>query len=102
VIATATPTEPVQQLRRAITASLFLPTQTKNNADIVHITVARYRSPLANNPAGLLAQAHATPLDAPSLADALVVSEELLFPSLVTNVRARLKLGGTTSWETSA
>jgi hypothetical protein len=48
VIAIATPTEPVQQLRRAITASLFLPPQTKNNADIVHITVARYRSPLAN------------------------------------------------------
>jgi hypothetical protein len=101
VIAIATPTEPVQQLRAAITASLFLPPQTKNNADIVHITVARYQSPLAN-PAGLLAQAHATPLDAPSLADALVVSEELVFPSLVTNVRARLKLGGTASWETSA
>ena len=62
VIAVAAPTEPVQQLRAAITASLFLPPQTKNNADIVHITVARYRSPLAN-PAGLLAQAHATPLE---------------------------------------
>ena len=76
----AAPTKPVQQLRAAITASLFLPPQTKNNADIVHITVARYRSPLAD-PAGLLAQAHATSLDAPNLADALVVSEELLFPS---------------------
>ena len=101
MIAVATPTEPVQELRRAIRASLVLPPQTQNNADIVHITVARYRSPLAN-PAGLLAQAHATPLDAPSLVDALVVSEELVFPSLATNVRARLKLGGTTSWETSA
>ena len=88
MIAVATPTEPVQELRRAIRASLVLPPQTQNNADIVHITVARYRSPLAD-PAGLLAQAHATTLDAPSAADALVVSEELVFPSLVTNVRVK-------------
>jgi hypothetical protein len=101
VIAIATPTEPVQQLRAAIAASLSLPPKTKNHADIVHITVARYRSRLAN-PAGLLEQARTTSLDAPSLVNALVVSEELVFPSLVTKVRARLKLGGITSWETSA
>ena len=96
VIAIATPYEPVQQLRRAIRASLVLPPQTTNNADIVHITVARYRSPLAD-PARLLAQAHATQLDAPNDANALVVCEELVFPSLVTSERARLKLSGVTA-----
>jgi hypothetical protein len=100
VIAIATPSEPVQQLRQAIRASLVLPPQTTNNADIVHITVARYRSPLGD-PAGLLAQAHATQLDAPSAANALVVCEELVFPSLVTSGRARLKLSGTTSCQTT-
>jgi hypothetical protein len=93
VIVLATPTEPVQQLRAAIRARLVLPPQTKNDADIVHITLARYRSPLAD-PAGLLAKAHATLLNAPSTASALVVSEEQVFPSLATTVQARLTLSG--------
>lgn len=92
VIAIAEPVEPVGHLRQQIGARLALPEQTRNTAHIVHTTMFRYRSPLVD-PAGLLEATETVELDTPMTVDDLTVSEELVFPSLVTAERARLPLG---------
>jgi hypothetical protein len=94
VIAVAEPAEPVQRLRDAIRGALVLPGQTNNTARLVHSTLFRYRSALAD-PARLLAAVDATGIDLPTAVDQLTVSEELVYPSLVTSEMARLPLRGT-------
>lgn len=46
VIALAEPTEPVNRIRRMIRERLRLPSETRNEADLVHTTLFRYRGPL--------------------------------------------------------
>jgi hypothetical protein len=94
VIAVAAPADPVQSLRCAIRRRLSLPGQTKNTARLVHTTLFRYRSTLAD-PARLLSAVDATGIDVPTAVDQLTVSEELVYPSLVTSTKARLTLRGT-------
>lgn len=92
LIAIAEPLEPIRRLREQILARLALPEQTRNTAQIVHTTLFRYRAPLAD-PAGLLEAAEAVDFDVSTPVHDLTVSEEFVFPSLVTAERARLPLG---------
>lgn len=92
VIAIADPVEPVGRLREQIGARLELPEQTRNTAQIVHTTLFRYRSPLAD-PASLIQAAETVDLDASITVHDLTVSEELVVPSLATAEQARLPLG---------
>jgi hypothetical protein len=54
VIALARPTEPVNRIRGMIRERLRLPTETRNETDLVHTTLFRYRGPLSG-PAEFLA-----------------------------------------------
>lgn len=92
VIAVAEPVGPVRRLREEIRRRLSLPEQTRNTADIVHTTLFRYRS-LLRDPAGLIEAAEAADVDVSMPVQDLTVSEELVFPSLVTSQRARFLLG---------
>ncbi|HZC51411.1 MAG TPA: hypothetical protein VE441_02795 [Mycobacterium sp.] len=92
VIAIAEPVGPIGHLREQIRARLALPEQTRNTAQIVHTTLFRYRSPLVD-PVCLLTAVETVELDTPMTVHELTVSEELVFPSLVSAERARLPLG---------
>ena len=48
VIALARPTEPVNRIREMIRERLRLPSETRNEADLVHTTLFRYRGPLSD------------------------------------------------------
>lgn len=92
VIAVAEPVSPVRGIRADIATKLALPERTKNNAEIVHTTLFRYRSPLSH-PKRLLAAADSIEFTVSTRAEKLTVSEELAFPSLRTSTKARLALG---------
>jgi len=89
VIALARPTEPVNRIRDMIRGRLHLPTETRNEADLVHTTLFRYRGPLAD-PEKFLAMLEDTSAEATAEVDELVVSKELVYPSLEAEVLARL------------
>jgi hypothetical protein len=93
VIALAEPTEPVNRIRRMIRGRLRLPSETCNEADLVHTTLFRYRGPLSD-PEGFLAMLEDTSAGVAAAAevDELVVSKELVYPSLEAKVIARLPL----------
>jgi len=91
VIALARPTEPVNRIRELIRERLRLPPETRNEADLVHTTLFRYRGPLSD-PAEFLAMLEDTSAEATAEVDELVVSKELVYPSLETQVLARLPL----------
>jgi hypothetical protein len=91
VIALATPTGPVNRIRRMIGERLSLPPETRNEADLVHTTLFRYNGPLCD-PRRFLASLETERAHATSEVDELVVSKELVFPSLQTEVLARLPL----------
>ncbi|HEX5849400.1 MAG TPA: hypothetical protein VFY59_09385 [Rubrobacter sp.] len=91
VIALATPTGPVNRIRRMIGERLSLPPETRNEADLVHTTLFRYNGPLSD-PGRFLASLETERAHATSEVDELVVSKELVFPSLQTEVLARLPL----------
>jgi len=91
VIALARPTEPVNRIRGMIRERLRLPPETRNGADLVHTTLFRYRGPLSD-PAKFLAMVEDTGADATAEVDELVVSKELVYPSLEAEVLARLPL----------
>lgn len=92
VIAVAEPEEPVRGIRTDIAARLTLPEQTKNNAQLVHTTLFRYRRPLSQ-PDRFLAAVDCLDLAVPTRAEQLIVSEELVFPSLLTSTRAQIAIG---------
>ncbi|HEX2183325.1 MAG TPA: hypothetical protein VHH10_13665, partial [Rubrobacteraceae bacterium] len=48
VIALAEPTEPVNRIRGMMREGLRLPSETRNEADLVHTTLFRYRGPLSD------------------------------------------------------
>ena len=91
VIALAEPTEPVNRIRRMIRGRLRLPPETRNEADLMHTTLFRYRGPLSD-PERFLATLEDTSAEAATEVDELVVSKELVYPSLEAEVLARLPL----------
>lgn len=91
VIALAEPTESVNQIRRMIRERLHLPPETSNDADLVHTTLFRYCGPLSD-PEKFLTVLEDTSVETPAGANELVVSKELVYPSLETEVIARLPL----------
>ena len=91
VIALAEPTGPVNRIRGMIRDRLRLPPQTRNEADLVHTTLFRYHGPLSD-PERFLAALEDTSVGAAAGVDELVVSKELVYPSLEAEVLARLPL----------
>ncbi len=91
VIALAEPTGPVNRVRGMIRERLRLPPETRNEADLVHTTLFRYRGPLSD-PEGFLAALEDTSVEAAAEVGELVVSKELVYPSLDAEVLARLPL----------
>jgi 2'-5' RNA ligase len=91
VIVLARPSEPVNRIREMIRERLRLPPETRNEADLVHTTLFRYRGALSD-PAKLLAMLEDTSADATTEVEELVVSKELVYPSLEAEVLGRLPL----------
>jgi hypothetical protein len=93
VIALAEPTELVNRISQMIRERLQLPAETRNEADLVHTTLFRYRGPLSD-PEKFLAKLEDTSAGVAAAAevDELVVSKELVYPSLEAEVLARLPL----------
>jgi 2'-5' RNA ligase len=91
VIALAQPSEPVNRIREMIRERLRLSSETRNEADLVHTTLFRYSGPLSD-PEKFLAMLEDTSADATAEVDELVVSKELVYPSLEAEVLARLPL----------
>ena len=91
VIALAEPTRPVNRIRRMIRERLRLPSETRNEADLVHTTLFRYRGPLSD-PEKFLAMLDDASADVAAKVDELVVSKELVYPSMEAEVLARLSL----------
>ena len=91
VIALAEPSKPVNRIRQMICERLRLPPETRNEADLVHTTLFRYRGALCD-PKKLLAMLEDTRADATAEVEELVVSKELVYPSLETEVLGRLPL----------
>jgi len=91
VIALAQPSEPVNRMRQMIRERLRLPAETRNEADLVHTTLFRYRGALCD-PEKLLAILEDTRADATAEVEELVVTKELVYPSLEAEVLGRLPL----------
>jgi hypothetical protein len=91
VIALAEPVERVNRIRQMIRERLRLPSETRNEADLVHTTLFRYRGPL-REPERFLAVLKNTSAEAEAEVDELVISKELVYPSLEAEVLARLPL----------
>jgi 2'-5' RNA ligase len=92
VIALAQPSEPVNRIRDAIRERLRLPPETRNEADLVHTTLFRYRGAFSDPKKFLAMLEEDTSADATAEVDELVVSRELVYPSLETDVLGRLPL----------
>ena len=91
VIALAQPSEPVNRIREMIRERLRLPAETRNEADLVHTTLFRYRGALSD-PEKLLAMLEETSAFATAEVEELVVTKELVYPSLEAEVLGRLPL----------
>jgi hypothetical protein len=91
VIALARPTEPVNRIRQIIRERLRLPPETRNEAELVHTTLFRYRGQLSD-PAKFLTMLEDTSANVAADVDELIVSKELVYPSLEADVLARLPL----------
>jgi hypothetical protein len=92
VIALPAPTGPVNRIRRMIREGLRLPPETRNEAELVqHTTLFRYGGPLCD-PEKFVASLEDVSADATAEVGELVVSRELVYPSLDAEVLARLPL----------
>jgi hypothetical protein len=91
VIALTQPSESVNRIREMIRERLRLPAETRNEADLVHTTLFRYGGALCD-PQKLLAMLQETSVDATAEVEELVVSKELVYPSLEAEVLGRLPL----------
>ena len=91
VITLAQSTEPVNRIREMIRERLSLPSETRNEADLVHTTLFRYRGALSD-PEKFLATLRDPSADATAEVEELVVSKELVYPSLESEELARLSL----------
>jgi hypothetical protein len=93
VIALAEPTEPVNRIRQMIRERLRLPAETRNEADLVHTTLFRYGGPLHDSQKFLaMLEDTSARVAAAAEVDELVVSKELVYPSLEAEVLTRLPL----------
>jgi hypothetical protein len=92
VIALARPAEPVNRIRRMIRERLRLPSETRNEADLVHTTLFRYRGALSDPEKVLAMLEEDVSAEATAEVDEMVVSRELVYPSLKAEVLARLPL----------
>jgi hypothetical protein len=92
VIALARPAEPVNRVRRMIRERLRLPSETSNEADLAHTTLFRYRGALSDPEKFLAMLEEDMSAEATAEVDELVVSKELVYPSLEAEVLARLPL----------
>lgn len=92
VIALAQPGEPVNRIRGMIRERLRLPSETRNEADLVHTTLFRYRGALSHPEKFLAMLEEDVSANATAEVDELVVSRELVYPSLEAEVLARLPL----------
>ncbi len=92
VIALARPVEPVNRIRRMIRERLRLPSETRNEADLVHTTLFRYRGSLSDPEKFLAMLEEDMSAEATAEVDELIVSKELVYPSLEAEVLARLPL----------
>jgi len=92
VIALARPAEPVNRIRRMIREHLRLPSETRNEADLVHTTLFRYCGRLSDPEKFLAMLEEDMSAEATAEVDELVVSKELVYPSLEAKVLARLPL----------
>jgi 2'-5' RNA ligase len=95
VVALARPTGPVNRIRRMIGERLSLPSETRNEAALVHTTLFRYGGSLPD-PAQFLAMVEDESANVTSEVDELIVSKELVYPSLETEVLERLPLASRT------
>jgi 2'-5' RNA ligase len=95
VIALARPAEPVNRIRRMIRERLRLPYETRNEADLVHTTLFRYSGALSDPEKFLAILLEDMSVGATAEVDELIVSKELVYPSLEAEVLARLPLA---SW----
>lgn len=68
-----------------------MPPETRNEADLVHTTLFRYRGPISD-PETLLAMLEETSAEATAEVEELVVSKELVYPSLEVEVLGRFPL----------
>ena len=91
VIALARPTGPVNRIRRMIGERLSLPPEIRNEAELVHTTLFRYGGSLSD-PANFLALLGDVSTDTTSEVDELVLSKELVYPSLKTDLLERFPL----------
>jgi hypothetical protein len=91
VIVLARPSEPANRIRQMIRERLRLPPETRNEADLVHTTLFRYRGQLSD-PERFLAMIEDTRADATAEVEDLVVTKELVYPSLKAEVLERLPL----------
>jgi len=91
VIVLAWPAKPVNRIRGLIRERLRLPPETRNEADLVHTTLFRYRGKLSD-PEKFRAMIVDTRADATTEVEELVVSKELVYPSLEAEVLGRLPL----------
>jgi 2'-5' RNA ligase len=91
VIALARPSEPANRIRQMIRERLRLPPETRNQADLVHTTLFRYGAPLSD-PEKFLAKLEDTRADAMAEIEELIISKELVYPSLEAEVLGRIPL----------
>lgn len=91
VIALAEPAGPVNRIRKMIRERLRLPSKTRDEADLVHTTLFRYRGSLSDLEK-FLAVIEDTSAEATAKVEEMVVSKELVYPSVETEVLARLPL----------
>jgi hypothetical protein len=92
VIALAEPNDALTQIRNAIRAELSFPQPIRPAATIVHTTLFRFSGAL-DCPDSFLRATAAIDLDVTTTVTALVLSEELVYPSLTTRTLARFEFG---------
>jgi hypothetical protein len=92
IVAVAEPSEPLQLLRERIRGQLEFPGRSRAMASIVHTTLFRFGEQLSD-PERLLLAVEAVDLNASTTVRELIISEELVYPSLSTTVQAHLVLG---------
>jgi hypothetical protein len=91
VIVLARPSEPANRIRQMIRERLRLPPETRNEANLVQTTLFRYRAPLSD-PEKFLAKLEDTRDDATAEIEELIISKELVYPSLEAEVLGRIPL----------
>jgi hypothetical protein len=96
VIAVAEDDGQMNHLRSRLLEALPIPAMTRNNFDIIHTTLFRYRGPLQNPKAFLQLTESINCRDAVAV-DELAIRKELIYPSLRSEIICTQRLGPTTT-----